>query len=107
MAGRARTRHLRFPAKAQRLGHCLTPHGPGGVLPVVERGPPIRLKGCTFNDDCEACQRLGPDAELDALRRQCREAEERERAPRLVRFFHGGDLLSIMHPMGLQGPTST
>jgi hypothetical protein len=98
-------RGMRFPAKQQRLSHCLTP-SPGHVLPNVDRGPPIRLKGCAFNADCSACQ-AEPNGEMAALQRQLDECEEWAAAPRRVRFFHGGDLLSIMHPMGFQGPGST
>ena len=112
----ARTQH-RIPAKAQRMSHAITriPSHSRAVVPRRERHV-IRLVGCTFNADCtdpSCCAK--PDAELKALRAQCAAAEEAtlegtspfDRAERSVRFFHGGDMLSIMHPMGLQGPSST
>ena len=100
-------RRLGFSPKAQRIAHCLEPgtHGPGQVLPRVEH-PPIRLKGCTWNADCTKCtDEL--DGEIQAIQRQCAACRTREGAPRRFRPFFGGDFLSIQHPMGLQGPTST
>ena len=103
---RKRCRHqTRWPARTQRLAHCLTPVQ-GRVRPVVDPGPAPRLKGCTYNEDCDICSKE-IDGELNAKRRHVAECDDWEPAPRRARFFHGGDMLSIMHPMGLQGPTST
>ena len=69
----------RVPAKAKRLSHCLTPvplssSRKSFTAPVVNHGPPIRLKGCTFNDDCGTCTDE-PHGNLKALQRQARHVE--------------------------------
>lgn len=90
-------------ATLHRRGHT---RNAGGPHPPLRTLPCIRLKGCTYAEDCDTCAQL-KDGDLIALREQRKACRNEGMADRKLRFFYLGDWLSIAAPAGIGGPTST